>query len=355
MNDMRKLINLMEGVESVPGVGIATEGAHTQHYLDANKPSKVRQDAEIAKAEKERADAKKAKEEKKPVEEGAMFHPDADKFNGDGSDSEYNQRQEMYQHSIDDLHDRIREYLAATYSPDSTYSEAEAEEVARALGCNSDVVWEYMEDNNLFNATGDGYNDSYDMSDDADALASADLESDEVYYPDTDGMDSPTDFDEYEMNADDSVDEGTGIDDLFNDEEPEDEEVAGEDEEDRICGACNGSGEGMFDGTRCSSCRGTGEEPRESDFDDFDPPDDYRESQDGPLEETDLNNGYDTVKTASGEDFFPNGADSPVTDLVGPSGARQGDNPEQKKLQVAETHKELVYNYRKFLEESSKK
>lgn len=37
------------------------EGAHTQHYLDANKPSKVRQDAEIAKAEKERKDAKDKK------------------------------------------------------------------------------------------------------------------------------------------------------------------------------------------------------------------------------------------------------------------------------------------------------
>lgn len=27
---------------------------------------------------------------------------------------------------------------------------------------------------------------------------------------------------------------------------------------DRICGACNGSGEGMYDGTSCWSCRGSG-------------------------------------------------------------------------------------------------
>ena len=72
-------------------------------------------------------------------------------------------------------------------------------------------------------------------------------------------------------------------------------------------------------------------------------------------EEFDLNNGYDDIKYSKGSDYFPNGADSPVTKDVGPAGARQGDNPEQKKMQVAETHKELVYNYRKFLEESTEK
>lgn len=66
-----------------------------------------------------------------------------------------------------------------------------------------------------------------------------------------------------------------------------------------------------------------------------------------------LQNGYDTAKIASGDDYFPNGADGPVTSVAGPSGARQGDNPEQKKMQVAEVHKELVYGYRKFLKESA--
>lgn len=70
-----------------------------------------------------------------------------------------------------------------------------------------------------------------------------------------------------------------------------------------------------------------------------------------PMEE-DLNNGYRDVEVANGQDFFPNGADSPVVSATGPSGARQGDNPEQKKMQVAETHKELVYAYRNFLKES---
>jgi hypothetical protein len=69
----------------------------------------------------------------------------------------------------------------------------------------------------------------------------------------------------------------------------------------------------------------------------------------------DLNNGYDDIEFMNPGDFFPDGADSPVTAATGPSGARQGDNDEQKKMAVAETHKELVYNYRKFLKESAKK
>lgn len=68
----------------------------------------------------------------------------------------------------------------------------------------------------------------------------------------------------------------------------------------------------------------------------------------------DLQNGYDDINDASGNDYFPNGADSPVVRSTGPSGARQGDNPEQKRMQVAEVHKELVYSYRSFLGESAK-
>jgi hypothetical protein len=68
----------------------------------------------------------------------------------------------------------------------------------------------------------------------------------------------------------------------------------------------------------------------------------------------DMNNGYADIDCADSNDFFPNGADSPVVRKVGPSGARQGDNPEQKKMQVAEVHKELVYGYRNYLNESKK-
>jgi len=78
------------------------------------------------------------------------------------------------------------------------------------------------------------------------------------------------------------------------------------------------------------------------------------EFEEGSLaEDFDLNNGYDDVNVAQGSDYFPTGADGPVTKSAGPSGARQGDNPEQKKMEVTEVHKELVYGYRSFLKESA--
>lgn len=69
----------------------------------------------------------------------------------------------------------------------------------------------------------------------------------------------------------------------------------------------------------------------------------------------DFNNGYNDIHDATGDDYFPDGADSPVVSNTGPSGARQGDNPQQKKMQVSEVHKELVYGYRSYLKESKKR
>lgn len=63
-----------------------------------------------------------------------------------------------------------------------------------------------------------------------------------------------------------------------------------------------------------------------------------------------INNGYDDIHYASGDDYFPDGADSPVVSDIAPNG-KQGDNPEQKRVSVTEVHKELVYNYRNFLKE----
>ena len=71
--------------------------------------------------------------------------------------------------------------------------------------------------------------------------------------------------------------------------------------------------------------------------------------------EEDINNGYYDRHFARGVDYFPNGADGPVVDRTGAAGARHGDNPEQKKMAVVETHKELVYKYRAFLKESASK
>lgn len=109
----------------------------------------------------------------------------------------------------------------------------------------------------------------------------------------------------------------------------------------------------------------TGDEPGGPDWPERDlngvragPPEDYNAKDYGSdaMEEAfDLQNGYDDINDASGNDYFPSGADSPVVKDTGPSGARQGDNPEQKKMQVDEVHKELVYGYRNFLKESAKK
>lgn len=49
---------------------------------------------------------------------------------------------------------------------------------------------------------------------------------------------------------------------------------------------------------------------------------------------------------------LPNGSDGPVVKKVGPSGAKQGDNPEQKKMAVSEVHRELVHKYRSYLKEN---
>lgn len=52
-----------------------------------------------------------------------------------------------------------------------------------------------------------------------------------------------------------------------------------EDDGYEICHHCSGSGEGMYEGSRCGFCHGTGEAPVERDCDDFDIPmeDDYND------------------------------------------------------------------------------
>ena len=212
-----------------------------------------------------------------------------------------------------------------------------------------DSIENYLHDEDMRDNMDDGEpHGSDDMSDDADALASAGHGSDEDYgdYGDYDPMDENTD------GIIDRAKNDVGIDDLFDEV---DEIVDDEDEYDNTCRTCDGTGEGMYDGASCRSCGGSGVEKRERDPDDFDEPDDYFEPYDGPFEEAiDLNNGYGGTK-GDGQDYFPDGADGPVVKNAGPSGARYGDNPEQKKMQVAEVHKELVYGYRDYLKESSKK
>jgi hypothetical protein len=81
----------------------------------------------------------------------------------------------------------------------------------------------------------------------------------------------------------------------------------------------------------------------------------YSKKFDSAVEENfDLNNGYDEEHDASATDYFPTGADSPVVTAIG-GNAKSGDNPEQKRVAVAEVHKELVYSYRNYLKESETK
>lgn len=47
----------------------------------------------------------------------------------------------------------------------------------------------------------------------------------------------------------------------------ENEPIEEDDDEDEICGACSGSGEGMYDGSTCYRCKGSGSEPREKEED----------------------------------------------------------------------------------------
>ena len=62
------------------------------------------------------------------------------------------------------------------------------------------------------------------------------------------------------------------IDDIEEDDLPDDE--APDDDEDCLCANCNGSGEGMHDGSICSTCGGSGVV---SDGGDEDYDDGYRE------------------------------------------------------------------------------
>ena len=253
------------------------------------------------------------------AEEGEMFHPDHDAVHGAMSDSDYNQHQEMQQDAREAFNDDVRGYLSQHYSADSRFSDAEVSEVAAAMGCDEDQVWQAMEDMDLLDGSnsepGEGGPDNY--MDDADALASAGHGSDE-------------DYGDYGGN---DFDEGVSIDELFDPEHME--EGMSREMDSRTADRL----------TKEVSDRKWAEQKKSDDAD--------KEKESEEKVEEDLNNGYKGTK-ADGQDYFPDGADGPVVDGAGPSGARQGDNPEQKKLQIAEVHKELVYGYRNYLNESAK-
>lgn len=57
------------------------------------------------------------------------------------------------------------------------------------------------------------------------------------------------------------------LDEAFDELEFEDAQEPELDDEDDICSACNGSGEGMYDGSTCYKCKGCGHEPGEQNND----------------------------------------------------------------------------------------
>lgn len=59
-----------------------------------------------------------------------------------------------------------------------------------------------------------------------------------------------------------------------------------------ICPNCNGSGEGQYDGTRCTECKGRGTQLIETDLDDSDDPYDSDDSDDS--DNINKENQYDT-------------------------------------------------------------
>lgn len=66
----------------------------------------------------------------------------------------------------------------------------------------------------------------------------------------------------------------------------------------------------------------------------------------------DLSNGYHSYKKYNADGLFPEGATGTIQDSAGPSSAKQGDNPLQKKAAVTENlresiHRDLVHAYRK--------
>lgn len=277
MNDMRKLINLMEGIESVPGLNEKSTSekqarfmAAAAHNADFAKKADIDQDVakEFNKADTGTEQLSNAMKEEmeSDMQTAATAANDA---GADGFDAAQSMatESEMNTPNYEKFQARFIELMDSYVEPQEAFDVVSREMDEEGIDADEqDSIVAKLEDDFF---PGDSEpSGSYDMSDDADALASAGFGSDEDY---------------------------------------------------------GGSNDMEFE-----------------------------EAFDSPMDEAfDLQNGYDDINDASGNDYFPNGADGPVVRSTGPSGARQGDNPEQKKMQVAEVHKELVYGYRNFLKESA--
>ena len=73
----------------------------------------------------------------------------------------------------------------------------------------------------------------------------------------------PTDYDKFSENFDRIF--GKKGNEVVSQEEYDD--ATEEDDEEEICSGCSGSGEGMYDGSTCYKCHGSGVEPVEKEDD----------------------------------------------------------------------------------------
>lgn len=295
MNDMRKLINLMEGVMAVPGLNEKSSSEKQARFMaaaahDPKFAKKVGMDQGVAK-EFNKADTgtdllSNAAKHRKTNEDSESDMQTADTQAVDSADSNFDAAQAGAT-EVDEAHvDTCRQ------SNPNPADEA----------CAMNENYEYD-----LNFIAQAIRSNYDMATSEDELKRMVAgETGYGHHPEFDNMFHSA-LDHF-LNGDDSM-----------------------------AGDFDDGMDGDFDSAMASAGHGSDEDYGGGDF---------------PMEE-DLNNGYRDVEVANGQDFFPNGADSPVVSATGPSGARQGDNPEQKKMQVAETHKELVYAYRNFLKESA--
>lgn len=98
------------------------------------------------------------------------------------------------------------------------------------------------------------------------------------------------------------------------------------------------------------------EEEAKPDYIDLDDDGDTEESmkkaaKDKEEVEEDFDNGYDKQIEVDADGYFPRGAHNAVNKDAGPSSAKHGDNPMQKKMDVTESkqiHSDLASNYRLF-------
>ena len=312
-------IKLNESISTVPGIGNVAEGARPNTYEVPAAWRKSKGDAPLTPKDVQRHDYEDKISSKETLAKNSKPSEELSESNITGFadiDSEIMRILQSVSDSFGDSEEGMIE--VSRYLLDQGFDNSEV------LQC-MDTLENYLHDEHMRANMGDT-----DVSDNM-------LQ--------TSGLDDGSE--EYAN----SFDEEVGIDDLFDEEPEEDEE---EIEDDGFCTACDGTGEGQYDGAACSSCGGKGF-IRGTNDDDFNEPDAFDTGyDDGYFEESDSESSI--IHSADGNDYFPSGSDSSAVTRTGPSGSRYGDNPEQKGMSiVAEVHKELVYNYRSFLNESAKK